>query len=80
MDANQRDPQWAEFVWADPDRLGGEVCFRDTRVPVRVLFEYVEGGYTLDQFLDDFEGVTREQVTAVLKLAARSVDPGVKAA
>ena len=71
---------WFPFVSVDPERLGGEPVFRDTRVPVRVLFEYLEGGQTIVQFLEDFEGVTREQVAAVLRLAGKTVDSGIKVA
>ena len=71
---------WFPFVSVDADRLGGEPVFRNTRVPVRVLFEYLESGETIGQFLDDFEGVTREQVAGVLRLAGKTVDSGIKAA
>jgi uncharacterized protein (DUF433 family) len=60
-------------VWSDPERLGGRVCFKGTRVPVDALFENLEAGLTLEQFLDEFEGVTREQAVAVLEYARRSV-------
>ena len=53
-------------VWCDPDRLGGKPCFRGTRVPVDALFGTLEAGVSLDEFLDAFEGVTREQATGVL--------------
>ncbi|MBS0195503.1 MAG: DUF433 domain-containing protein [Planctomycetes bacterium] len=66
MDESTIPPELAEFVACSPDRLGGEVLFKGTRVPVRVLFEYLEGGYDLNEFLDDFEGVTREQAVGVL--------------
>jgi uncharacterized protein (DUF433 family) len=61
-------------VWSDPERLGGRVCFRGTRVPVDALFENLEAGLNLEEFLDEFEGVTREQAVAVLEYARRSVD------
>jgi uncharacterized protein (DUF433 family) len=60
-------------VWSDPERLGGRVCFKGTRVPVDALFENLEAGLSLDEFLDEFEGVTREQAVAVLEYARRSV-------
>jgi uncharacterized protein (DUF433 family) len=69
----ERDGDWNAAVWSDRERLGGEVCFRGTRVPVRVLFEYLGSGHTMEQFLDDFEGVTQEQIGAVLRLAGESV-------
>ena len=56
----------AQHVSADPDRLGGEAVFRGTRVPVRSLFAHLKAGDNLDVFLEDFPGVTREQIEAVL--------------
>src|SRR5262249_31634659 len=64
---------WFPFVSVDSRRLGGEPVFRNTRVPIRVLFEYLEGRYTLEEFLDDFPGVTRKQIEAVLRLAGETV-------
>lgn len=60
-------------VERDPQKLSGAWVFRGTRVPVSALFENLEGGATVDQFLDWFPGVTRKQVDAVLEHAARSV-------
>jgi len=76
---NSTNP-WFPFVSVNAERLGGEPVFRDTRVPVRVLFEYLEGGLSIEQFLDDFEGVPREKLAAVLRLAGKTVDSGIKAA
>jgi uncharacterized protein (DUF433 family) len=53
--------------------LGGAWVFKGSRVPVRALFENLEGGATVDDFLDWFPGVTREQVIAVLEHAERSL-------
>lgn len=52
-------------VSIDPERLGGVPCFAGTRVPVRYLWEYLSKGKTLDQFLDDFDGVLREHALAI---------------
>lgn len=60
-------------VWSDPERLGGRVCFAGTRVPVDALFDNLKSGLSLDEFLDEFEGVTREQAVAVLEFARRAV-------
>ena len=57
-------------VWVNPQRLSGSPCFAGTRVPVRTLFDYLEGGESLDDFLEGFPGVTREQAVALLELAA----------
>jgi len=56
-------------IWINPGRLGGTPCFYASRVPIKNLFDYLEGGYTLSEFLNDFDGVTREQVNAVLEVA-----------
>ena len=60
-------------VWSDPERLGGRVCFRGTRVPVDALFDNLEAGLSLNEFLVEFEGVTRAQAVAVLEFARGSV-------
>jgi uncharacterized protein (DUF433 family) len=55
------------------DKLSGAWIFRGTRVPVKALFENLEDGATVDQFLEWFPGVTREQVLAVLEFAEASL-------
>lgn len=52
-----------------PGRLGGEPVFRGTRVPVKSLFDHLSAGDSVQVFLDDFPGVTREQVRTVLDAA-----------
>ena len=59
----------ARFVSIDPERLGGVPCFVDTRVPIKYLWEYLLKGKTLEAFLDDFEGVPREEAIAALEQA-----------
>ncbi|HEY8666710.1 MAG TPA: DUF433 domain-containing protein [Tepidisphaeraceae bacterium] len=54
---------------SDPEILGGTVVFKGTRVPLQNLIDYLEGGYTLDAFLDDFPSVSREQAVAGLEEA-----------
>ena len=49
--------------------LGGTPVFRGTRVPFQALLDYLEGGDTLDEFLDDFPTVTREAAVSALELA-----------
>jgi uncharacterized protein (DUF433 family) len=61
--------QLADYVESDPEKLGGEPVFVGSRVPVRILFAHLRKGLSLEQFLDDFEGVTREQAEGVLQLA-----------
>ena len=61
-----------QAVEQHPEKLSGAWVFRGTRVPVSSLFENLEGGATVEQFLEWFPGVTRAQVDAVLEHAARS--------
>ncbi|NNC89736.1 MAG: DUF433 domain-containing protein [Akkermansiaceae bacterium] len=56
-----------------PDRVSGAWLFKGTRVPVLALFENIEDGATVDEFLEWFPGVTRQQVEAVLAHAAGSL-------
>jgi uncharacterized protein (DUF433 family) len=56
-----------ELVMIDPDILGGTPVFKGTRVPVKTLFDYLEGNYTLEEFLDCFPSVTREMACRVLE-------------
>lgn len=53
--------------------LGGEPVFRGTRVPFKVLIDYLEGGDTLDQFLEQYPGVSRELAIAALEEARSSL-------
>ena len=61
-----------QAVERHPEKLSGAWVFRGTRVPVSSLFENLEGGATVEQFLQWFPGVTRAQADAVLEHAARS--------
>jgi uncharacterized protein (DUF433 family) len=54
-------------IVSDPDVLGGTAVFRGTRVPFQALLDYLEGGQSLDDFLDDFPTVTREAAVASLQ-------------
>jgi uncharacterized protein (DUF433 family) len=63
------------LVTSTPDILGGTPVFRGTRVPVQTLIEYLEGGQTIDEFLDGFPTVTREQVIAFLEEAKARMLP-----
>jgi uncharacterized protein (DUF433 family) len=63
------------LITSTPDILGGTPVFRGTRVPVQTLIEYLEGGQTIDEFLDGFPTVTREQVIAFLEEAKARMLP-----
>ena len=56
-------------IHSDPDIQGGAPVFVGTRVPVKNLFDYLEAGDSLDEFLDSFPSVSREQAIAALELA-----------
>ena len=68
------------IVHSDPEILGGVPVFVDTRVPVRTLFDYLEGGDTLDEFLNDFPSVTREQAVAALEMGREMIEAHASAA
>ena len=57
----------------DPNILGGEPVFRGTRVPFKILMEYLEGGDTLDEFLEQYPSVSRELAIAAMEEARRSL-------
>jgi uncharacterized protein (DUF433 family) len=57
-----------------PGKLGGIWCFRGTRLPVATLFEHLDQGSTIDEFLEWFPSVNREQVHHVLAFARSSLD------
>ena len=63
----------AQIVHRDPEILDGTPVFRGTRVPIRSLFDYLEGGETLDEFLRQFPSVRREQAIALLELARENL-------
>ena len=67
--------EWTQCgaVERHPDRVNGAWLFRGTRVPVRALFENLEAGARVDEFLEWFPGVTRQQVEAVLEHAEHSL-------
>ena len=67
-------------VQSDPDVLGGTPVFAGTRVPLQALLDYLEAGPPLDEFLDDFPSVTREQAVAALEEAKRVLVSRARAA
>jgi uncharacterized protein (DUF433 family) len=62
-----------ELVEVNPKKMSGTPVFTGTRVPIGHLFEYLEGGETVDEFLDQFPTVSREQVLGVLELSKESL-------
>jgi uncharacterized protein (DUF433 family) len=59
----------AGIIIKDQDNLGGEPVFRGTRVPFKILTDYLEGGDTLDQFLEQYPSVSRELAVAAIEEA-----------
>ena len=57
----------------DPETMGGTPVFTGTRVPIQTLFDYMEGGDDLNEFLDDYPTVTKEAAIQVLEMAKKSL-------
>ncbi len=70
----------ANVISIHPQRLSGKPCFAGTRVPIQNLFDYLEGGETIEDFLEGFPGVSREQAVAVLELAQTRLTQYLEAA
>jgi uncharacterized protein (DUF433 family) len=72
-DLIQPDHPLFGVVWINRERVSGAPCFYASRVPIKNLFDYLEGGEPLSEFLEDFPGVTREQAEVVISLAAEGL-------
>ncbi len=68
----------SNLIISNPEILGGKPVFKGTRVPVSNLIEYIESGYTLDDFLNGFPTVKRTQVIQVLKLLSENIQLSAK--
>jgi uncharacterized protein (DUF433 family) len=73
-------PNTAAVVHSDPDILGGTPVFVGTRVPVKSLYDYLEAGDSLDEFLESFPSVSRAQAIAALELAREMTESHVASA
>ncbi len=62
-----------KLIEIDPEKMSGTPVFMGTRVPIKNLFDCLEGGENLDEFLDQFPTVTRDQVLGVLELSKESL-------
>ncbi|MDP1948638.1 MAG: DUF433 domain-containing protein [Nitrospirota bacterium] len=58
-----------QYLSRDQEIMSGSLCFKGTRVPVQILFDYLEGSSSLEDFLEDFPSVSREAAIAVLEVA-----------
>ena len=70
----------ASLVKIDPEIMHGALCFTGTRVPVKNLFDYLEGSSSLEEFLEDFPSVSRQLAVAVLEAARKSLVADASAA
>jgi uncharacterized protein (DUF433 family) len=70
----------SSVIHSDPEILGGTPVFVGTRVPLKALIDYLEGGHPLAEFLDDFPSVTREQAIAALEEANQALSDRARAA
>ncbi|MDX6612552.1 MAG: hypothetical protein QOD75_1738 [Blastocatellia bacterium] len=66
-DSSKKETLMTASINRSDDILGGTPVFAGTRVPVQSLFDYLEGGDTLDEFLDDFPAVSREHALKILE-------------
>jgi uncharacterized protein (DUF433 family) len=62
-----------DLITVDPEILGGTPVFKNTRVPVKSLFEYLENDYSLEQFLECFPSVSRELACQVLERSEQAL-------
>jgi uncharacterized protein (DUF433 family) len=69
MDRKDMERRAESVIVQDPEILSGQPVFRGTRVPFQALLDYLEGGDTLDQFLEQFPGVSRADAVAALEEA-----------
>ncbi len=56
-----------DIIQTDPEVMGGTPVFKGTRVPIQTLFDYIEGEETIDEFLEDFPTVTKDQIIKLLE-------------
>ena len=70
----------SSLVRRNPEIMSGPLCFSGTRVPVKNLFDYLEGSSSLEEFLEDFPTISRERAIAVLEAAHQSFASDASAA
>jgi uncharacterized protein (DUF433 family) len=64
----------SKIINIDPEILGGTPVFSGTRVPIKNLFDYLETGDSIEVFLEDFEGVSKDQVVKVLEMSQKLIE------
>jgi len=63
----------AEVIQIDPQILNGTPVFKGTRVPVEALFDHLETGLSIDDFLQDFPSVSKENVVSIIEIAGKAI-------
>jgi len=69
----------ADFITVNPEIRGGEPVFKGTRVTISTLFEFLENAYSLEEFLESFPTVTRDQARQVLECSGQALIPSAAA-
>jgi uncharacterized protein (DUF433 family) len=69
----EQKQQLHDLVWVDPERMSGQPCFKETRVPIQALIDHIEGNSTLEDFLAGFPSVSREQAIQFIELAKENL-------
>ena len=69
----EQAPSLIDLITSDPQVMGGRRVFRHTRVPVEVLFENLADGMSLDEILDQYETLSRDDVVRVLELTSMAL-------
>ena len=72
----QSDPR-SKIISIDPERMWGTPCIEGTRVPIKSLFDHLSNGRSLEEFLDEFEGVPREKCVQALQFAFERLMDGL---
>ena len=72
-EATDTDVDINDLIEVDPEKMSGTPCFTGTRVPLTHLFDYLEAGDTLDDFLKDFPSVSRDQALGLLELMKKRI-------
>ena len=77
METTNPSSPWYPYVWVDPERMSGTPCFRNSRLPVKSLFDHLSHGYTVEGFMDAFDGAPRDMVLGVLEVAAKEFERSI---
>jgi uncharacterized protein (DUF433 family) len=77
--SNRQDMTVKEIINIDPELMGGTPVFRGTRVPIQSLLDHLEGNVPMEEFLDEFPTVSKDQAVALLEIAFQAVLDQAKA-